>query len=62
MRRASGSARSLPIATTPRSGPIARIANAHRHPSARTASGISQIENSVIEKPMHVCVVSAVPT
>ena len=49
-------------AITPRSGPIVSIANAHRQPTARTAGGISQIDTSVIAKPTHVCVVSAVPT
>src|SRR5437868_3101949 len=62
MRRASGTVRSRPIATTPSRGPIVSSANAHRHPTARTAGGISQIDTSVIANPTQVCVVSAVPT
>src|SRR5262245_10288142 len=50
------------MATTPRTGPIVRVANAQCQPTTPTASGISQIETSVIANPTHVCVVSAVPT
>src|SRR5438309_1380469 len=62
MRSDSGSERSRPIAITPRTGPIVSNANAQRQPTTRTTGGMSQIEISVIEKPTHVCVVSAVPT
>ena len=50
------------MASTPRNGPIASVANAHRQPSRRTAGGIIQMLSMVSAKPAHVCVVSAVPT
>src|SRR5262249_25526268 len=48
--------------TTPSAGPIASVANAHRHPTAPTIGSRSQIEMFVSAKPTHVCIVSAVPT
>ena len=48
--------------TTPISGPIARMANAHGHPALRTTSGITWIAPVVSRNPSDTCSVSAVPT
>lgn len=50
------------IAIVPRIGPIASAANAYCHPTRATSGGIMRIEIVVIRKPMHVWIVSAVPT
>src|SRR5688572_25825384 len=50
------------MATTPRKGPIASVANAQRQPTTATTGGRSQMESVVSAKPTQVCVVRAVPT
>jgi hypothetical protein len=47
MRPASGKYFRRSIASTPRAGPKARNANAHRHPTASSSSGISHIVTAV---------------
>src|SRR5215217_2571572 len=62
MRAASGKDFSLSIATTPRAGPRAKNANAHRHPKTSSRNGINQIVGTVRAKPPASCSVRAVPT
>ncbi len=62
MRATSGRAFSLSIATTPRAGPRAKKAKAHRHPKVSSRNGINQMVATVRAKPPASYSVRAVPT
>src|SRR5215210_3529797 len=55
---ASGNCLNRNIEITPNNGPGARIMNAYRQ---SPIFGISSIETLVNKKPMHICIVNAVP-